>query len=314
LLSDSNMKLILITSPKSNQSRYELNKVGLMLLSVFLLLTPIALGVLSYQTYQYFDNPELNRSIAQTLKSELIRDKETLAQLKEKSDLKLTALTLSLADAHSRLIRLEALGQKLVSIGSLQEDEFNFSSPVAIGGLEDQEQGEAFAKPEFSEEIDKLMLRLDTQEVQIEVLESLLDNELLEKEVFLAGKPVKKGWLSSFYGKRLDPFTGKLARHKGVDFAGNENDEIIAVASGVVTLSGNHSGYGMMVEIDHGQSFKTRYAHNKENKVQVGDIVRKGQTLALMGSTGRSTGPHTHFEVLQHDRAVNPERYIYRED
>lgn len=308
------MKLILITSPKSSQSRYELNNLGLTLLALFLLLTPIALGLFSYQAYQYFDNPVLNRSIAQKLTSQLTRDKQALAQIKEKSDLKLTALTLSLADAHSRLIRLEALGQKMVNNGSLKNDEFDFSSRVAIGGLEDTIEGEVFAKPDFSQEIDELMLRLDAQEVQMKVLESLLNNELLEKEVFLAGRPINKGWMSSFYGKRLDPFTGKLAQHKGVDFAGSENDEIIAVASGVVTWSGNHNGYGLMVEIDHGQSFKTRYAHNKENLVKMGDIVRKGQTLALMGSTGRSTGPHTHFEVLQNDRAVNPERYIYRED
>jgi len=308
------MKIILITTHKSSQSRYELNNLGLSLLVLVIILAPITLGVFSYRTYQYFDNPALNKAIAENWTKQIAHEKETITHLKEKSEIKLKALTLSLADAQSRLIRLEALGQKLVSTGRLKKDEFNFSERVALGGLQDSIEGEAFEKPKFSEEIDRLLLRLDEQEVKIGVLDRLLNNELIEKEVFLAGRPIKKGWMSSFYGKRLDPFTGKLAQHKGVDFAGKENADIIAVASGVVTWSGDRYGYGALVEIDHGQGFKTRYAHNKKNLVKVGDIVRKGQTIALMGSSGRSTGPHTHFEVLKNERAVNPERDVYRED
>lgn len=150
------------------------------------------------------------------------------------------------------------------------------------------------------------------REGQLKAIESLLLNKQLVKERYLAGKPIKKGWLSSYYGYRTDPFTGKRTWHKGVDFAGKEDSEVIAVGSGVVTWSGKRYGYGLMVEVTHGNGYATRYAHNKINLVKMGEVVKKGQTIAKMGSTGRSTGPHVHFEVYRHGKAVDPVRYIYR--
>ena len=102
----------------------------------------------------------------------------------------------------------------------------------------------------------------------------------------------------------------KPANHKGVDFAGKSGAQVVAVADGVVTWSSNRYGYGQMVEINHGNGYSTRYAHNSENLVAVGEEVRKGQTVALMGDTGRATGPNLHFEVLQGGRAVNPVKFI----
>jgi murein DD-endopeptidase MepM/ murein hydrolase activator NlpD len=118
--------------------------------------------------------------------------------------------------------------------------------------------------------------------------------------------------MSSRYGRRTDPFSGKIAWHNGVDFAGKLGSDIIAVASGVVVESGERSGYGDTVMINHSSGFKTRYAHNMKNLVKVGDVVKKGQVIALMGSTGRSTGPHVHFEVYKYDRQVDPAAYINR--
>ena len=124
------------------------------------------------------------------------------------------------------------------------------------------------------------------------------------------GRPVNSGWISSYFGKRTDPFTGKPANHRGVDFAGKMGAEIIAVADGVVTWSSSRYGYGELVEINHGNGYSTRYAHNSENLVAVGDEVRKGQTVALMGETGRATGPNLHFEVLKNGHRVNPVNFI----
>jgi len=120
------------------------------------------------------------------------------------------------------------------------------------------------------------------------------------------------GWLSSNYGNRLDPFTGKRAWHNGVDFAGREGSDIVAVASGVVSWSGERYGYGKMVEVAHGEGVTTRYAHNLENTVKVGDMVRRGEVIALMGNSGRSTGPHVHFEVFKNGRPVDPASYLRR--
>jgi murein DD-endopeptidase MepM/ murein hydrolase activator NlpD len=121
---------------------------------------------------------------------------------------------------------------------------------------------------------------------------------------------VSSGWISSYFGKRTDPFTGKPANHTGMDFAGKLGDEVVAVGDGVVTWSADRYGYGIMVEVNHGNGYFTRYAHNAENLVAVGDEVKKGQAVALMGKTGRATGPNLHFEVLKNGRRVNPVNFI----
>ncbi|MEO8225139.1 MAG: M23 family metallopeptidase [Gammaproteobacteria bacterium] len=127
------------------------------------------------------------------------------------------------------------------------------------------------------------------------------------------GRPVLGGWISSTYGGRIDPFTGQPAVHRGVDFAGLDNSAILAAAPGVVTWSGRQRGYGNLIEIDHGRGWVTRYGHNAFNLVQVGDYVKPGQTIALMGATGRATGTHLHFEVLYRGRPQNPARLIPRD-
>ena len=152
--------------------------------------------------------------------------------------------------------------------------------------------------------------QLDNRESQLDVLEGVIMNQNLKDRVHPQGRPVKSGWLSSYFGKRTDPFTGKPANHLGVDFAGKMGAEIYAVADGVVTWSSTRYGYGMMVEINHGNGFATRYAHNSENLVAVGDEVKKGQLVARMGESGRATGPNLHFEVLQNGSRVNPVKFV----
>jgi len=132
----------------------------------------------------------------------------------------------------------------------------------------------------------------------------------LSEDSTISGRPVEKGWISSGYGMRTDPFNGRKRWHNGVDFAGKAGANVVAVASGVVTWSSKYNNYGNMVEIDHGEGVVTRYAHNQENKVKVGDLVQRGQVIAALGSTGRSTGPHLHFEVYKNGRAVDPSVYI----
>ena len=163
---------------------------------------------------------------------------------------------------------------------------------------------------ELLSEMDSLDDTLHDQEQQLMVLEGLLLNRKLHDRVYPQGRPVRSGWMSSHFGRRTDPFTGKSAWHRGVDFAGRAGTEIVAVADGVVTYSGERSGYGNMVEINHGNGYVTRYAHNVDNLVAVGDAVEQGQSIALMGSTGRATGPNLHFEVRHLGRPVDPVRHI----
>jgi murein DD-endopeptidase MepM/ murein hydrolase activator NlpD len=152
--------------------------------------------------------------------------------------------------------------------------------------------------------------QLNDRESQLRVLESMLMNQNLKDRVYPQGRPVGSGWISSYFGKRTDPFTGKPANHTGIDFAGKFGAEVVSVADGVVTWSADRYGYGMMVEINHGNGYSTRYAHNSENLVAVGDEVKKGQAVARMGDSGRATGPNLHFEVLKGGSRVNPVNFI----
>jgi murein DD-endopeptidase MepM/ murein hydrolase activator NlpD len=168
--------------------------------------------------------------------------------------------------------------------------------------------------PEVLAAMSELDSQLDNREAQLGVLESVILNKNLSDRVYPKGRPVQSGWMSSYFGRRTDPFTGKPANHRGVDFAGKAGAEIVAVADGVVTWSSDRYGFGNLVEINHGNGYSTRYAHNAENLVSVGEEVHKGQTVALMGETGRATGPNLHFEVLKDGQRVNPVTFIRQAD
>jgi murein DD-endopeptidase MepM/ murein hydrolase activator NlpD len=222
------------------------------------------------------------------------------------------ASAVRLAKLQSRIVRLDALGERLTTIVKLDEGEFDFSQPPAVGGPESDDQSAAFSPPDYMTALDRLSDDIESREQQLSVLETLLVDRKTQDDVFLAGRPVSKGWMSSRFGMRNDPFNGQRALHNGVDFAGAEGSNVVTVAAGVVVFAGPRSGYGNMVEINHGGNFSTRYGHHKELLVHVGDIVKKGQVVGLMGSSGRSTGPHVHFEVFKNGRVVDPSSYIHR--
>ncbi|WP_422134512.1 MULTISPECIES: M23 family metallopeptidase [unclassified Endozoicomonas] len=223
------------------------------------------------------------------------------------------ALTIRLAELQGRITRLDAVGERLTIAAKLDDGEFFFDEVPAIGGPEALPSNESiYSMPPLIDAIDQLSEQIDSREQQFDILTSLVSNRTMSNDVFVAGLPVKKGWLSSRFGQRADPFTGKLSWHSGIDMAAVNGSDIIAVAAGVVTWSGDRSGYGLMVEVNHVNGYVTRYAHNYSNEVKVGDIVTRGQVIAKVGSTGRSTGPHVHFEVIRNGKHVDPQRYIYR--
>lgn len=252
--------------------------------------------------------PEVAKNWSRAIKDQ----EEQVVETRQLVENKLGALTLRVAELQARLVRLDALGERLTSMAKLENGEFDFSQPPALGGPELDLMGDSFTPPGFSQIVSELAYQIDDRQHQLETLEALLANRKLENDVFIAGRPIVKGWMSSRFGRRTDPFSGRIAWHAGVDFAGKDGADIVSVAAGVVTWSDERHGYGHMVEINHGNGFKTRYAHCKENLVKVGDVVKKGQIIALMGSTGRSTGPHVHFEVYKNGRAVDPASYIHR--
>lgn len=238
---------------------------------------------------------------------------QKLQPITTSTDPQITALTVKLAELQSHTLRLNALGERLAEEANIPATEFNFDKAPVGGGLFSQSIADGQKSiSEIIAQTQQLESELLNKEKQLKMLESLTLGHHIENTSYLSGRPIKKGWLSSYYGMRKDPFNGRPAMHKGVDFAGTEGGDIIATGAGVVTWSGERYGYGNLIEINHGKGYKTRYGHNKELLVKIGDVVSKGQQIAIMGSTGRSTGPHVHYEILKNDRQVDPARYVYR--
>ena len=225
---------------------------------------------------------------------------------------RLDALTSRVGQMNAHVIRLDALGRRLTEMANLDKGEFNFDSEPAVGGPEGLVESATIAAPELTAMVVDLTNQIRDRERQLSVLESMISTRNMSRQVVPDGRPVLQGWISSHFGRRADPFTGRTAYHQGVDFAGPAGSQVVAVASGVVTYSKDRFGYGRTVEINHGNGYVTRYGHNQKALVQVGETVQKGQPIALMGSTGRSTGPHLHFEVLKQGRAVDPMTFVRR--
>ncbi len=242
---------------------------------------------------------------------EMAMQRSEILEARRVAEENLNALTLRLGQMQAHVIRLDALGQRLTQMAGLDKGEFNFDNPPAQGGPESSNELASIEVPDFLAQIETVTRQLEDREQQLDVLETMLMNRNLQAEVLPTGRPIKKGWLSSKYGMRTDPFSGKQEFHKGVDLAGKEGSDVISVAAGVVTWAGKRYGYGNMIEVNHGKGYVTRYGHNKEIAVKVGETVKKGQTIGLMGSTGRSTGPHVHFEVWRNGKIVNPTKYLY---
>jgi murein DD-endopeptidase MepM/ murein hydrolase activator NlpD len=244
------------------------------------------------------------------LEDELAAQRGELAAVEVEARQNLDALAVRLGRLNAHIIRLDALGRRLVTMADLGEGEFDFSDEPPQGGPEADLPGLSVESRELSAMLDELALKIDDRAAQLSVLDRVMSRREIYDEQQPEGRPIRSGWLSSYYGKRSDPFTGKQQFHHGVDFAGTAGSEVLSVAGGVVTYAGERHGYGNMVEVNHGNGLITRYGHAEETLVGVGETVAKGQAVALMGSTGRSTGPHVHFEVLKNGRKVNPLKYV----
>ena len=310
------MKIILISNKIDKVRTLSLNSWAKCALSVLLLGIPVTAGTMlgikiaDGRWELLFDN-----SIAQ-MQNEIVLQREDVDAGRQQLDNSLSGMTLKLAKMRSRLVRLDALGEQLTQIASLEDGEFDFSSTPGLGGPIQAPLIEIANQAEIQEKVSTMFAKLDesisSRESQLQILQSMLSDKKLKSERMVAGRPIKKGWLSSEYGMRIDPFHGKQQWHAGIDFAGRDGDDVIAVASGIVTWSGDRNGYGQMVEISHSDGYITRYAHNQENVANLGAIVQKGDVIAQMGSSGRSTGPHVHFEVFKNGRTVDPASYIHR--
>lgn len=253
--------------------------------------------------------PSAVRDELSAARAELGAQRAEVGRLNETVERDMNALALRIGKLQAEAMRLNALGDRLAKVGQLDDGEFDFRAEPAMGGPEVGAQLKLDAS-DVERAVGDLETQLARQAEQLNMLEALLMDRELDQSLLPAGLPVRSGYASSGFGYRTDPFTGKPDFHPGVDFNGVRGADVLAVAGGVVSFVGRKPGYGNVVEIDHGNGYLTRYAHNDRNTIEEGTAVRAGDVIAKMGSTGRSTGVHVHFEVWQKGKLVNPSQYV----
>ncbi|MDG1255299.1 MAG: M23 family metallopeptidase [Glaciecola sp.] len=268
-----------------------------------LVLTTVLVLISSRSTHSVDENIQR----VQLVKQGLLAQQEIVFTLQQESQLEVQSLVNELAKIEHKLM---LLSMQQVQLAKNTNQQLNFFD-VQV------EPNNIIEIPEQSLNIQSKLTNLNDKLVQqinqLDALEKILNHTHIDEEQYVAGRPINKGWLSSYYGMRDDPFTQTPAMHKGIDFAGTEGDEVIATAAGIVTWSGERYGYGNLIEIDHGNGLVTRYGHNKELIVSVGEVVVKGQEIALIGNTGRSTGAHVHYEIIKNGTQIDPLPYVYRQ-
>jgi len=240
------------------------------------------------------------------MQADLAKQRAELKAAREEAQREINAVSARVGELQAQANRLNALGERLTRDGKLSDGEFDFEHEPGMGGAEESEDIPA---ADLIKNLDELQKKFDSSGKQLGVLESMMYNQQLQLAAIPNGRP-SQGYITSGFGTRSDPFTGGRAHHLGIDFSAHTGDPVLAAAGGVVSFAGVKNGYGNVVEVDHGNGYSTLYGHNSRLIVRVGDIVRAGQQLAKAGSTGRSTGPHVHFEVHVNGRPVNPRPFL----
>jgi len=305
------MELIVLTQRRRSQRALHFGTITLVLLIVAVL--GIAVGSFwlgqQYQELVAVDDPR-PELYAAAMREEISHQRSTIDGALSGARRDLDALALQLSELQARAIRIDALGLRLAELAGLDVDEFSFGKPPARGGAEPSGEGAPNQVVDFVSALEELGRTLESRTQELAVLEASLLSGRLEKQTHLSGVPALSGWISSMFGRRNDPMTGVRGFHYGVDFAGKRGSAITAVAAGIVAFTGTRTSLGRVVEIDHGNGYRTRYAHNLRNLVKLGQRVDKGQIVAKLGSSGRSTGNHVHFEVLKNGKHLNPITFI----
>jgi len=305
------MKIILIRGVEGRSSAISVSAWARVAISCCLLGLPMGVGFWIGSEFgenesHFFDQ------VAEALEADLAEQQQQVFATREEAEQRLQAMTLRIAQMQAKLSRLEALGELLTTKADLDDGEFDFSSAPALGGPEDGSYSRVSSESETLSMLDELGFKLEDRALQLDMMAELIQDRHITRQNSPSGLPAASGWISSRFGMRADPFNGQQAWHNGVDIAGKLGTDVLSVAAGVVTFADERYGYGKLVEITHENGYVTRYGHNADIHVELGEIVKKGQALSAMGSTGRSTGPHIHFEVYKNGRPVDPASYIRR--
>jgi len=256
-------------------------------------------------TLRYADHirvPALQRLVLAAQEAEAERGRTFVQQ-------NLNAMAVKLGEMQAQITRLDALGERLSTTAGIRE--FRFSEAPGLGGASPTLlPPQNLSLAEFSDKLSLLARQVETRNDMMGVLEAQLFEQAVKKKLTPTLTPVSAPFNASGFGRRIDPFTGQWAMHEGIDFLADVGTPVIAAAGGIVQFSGFHPQYGYMIDLDHGNDLVTRYAHLSKLFVKEGDVVQRAKRIALSGNTGRSTGPHLHFEVRFRGAPQNPSRFL----
>jgi murein DD-endopeptidase MepM/ murein hydrolase activator NlpD len=279
--------------------------LGTALLALMVMLA--ATATLYWLTLRYAAQvrlPVLQELVAAAQRAEAERERTFVQQ-------NINSMATKLGEMQAQLTRLDALGERLSALAGIRPQELRISEAPGLGGAAPtQLPPQNLSLGEFSEKLLVLARQVESRNDMLGVLEAQLFEQAVKKKMIPTMMPVKASYNPSGFGKRIDPFTGQWAMHDGIDFISDHGSPIVAAAGGVVVFSGFHPQYGYMIDIDHGNDLVTRYAHCSKLLVREGDLVQRGRKIAEVGSTGRSTGPHLHFEVRFRGAPQNPAKFL----
>ena len=307
------MNIILISNAKNRSFKIVLKPLALYLLFAIFL---VSSGLFFYSGYYHAQNNSLEIINSVRIQTKSIWEEEinqqqlTLVGLKTNTEKSLDAMAGRLSMLQGYIMRLDALGSRLATMANLDDMEFGVENPPGLGGPSQKMGDSQVHISDLLNTFEELEYVLKDRSEKLTAMESMLINRTLQEQTSPEGEPSLGGYLSSLFGYRTDPMSGKKEFHEGLDFAGKPGTPVVAVAAGIVTWSGVRYGYGNMIEISHGNGYITRYAHNNKNLVTIGEKVERGEVIATIGNTGRSTGTHVHFEVIYYGKHVNPRKYL----
>lgn len=274
-----------------------------------ILVIGLSTGLLSYVTVKSVFNsglPFVAEFVSDKIKSVTMassRDNDRVAKAN------IDALAVKLGQMQAQLTRLDALGERVATMTGVKVQDLNAMKVPGRGGAIDT-NSRSLTPAELENEIASVAARIEQRTDQLQFVESEFVSKTVRAKLLPNSMPLPDSFMGSGFGSRIDPFTGRASRHEGIDFSAPPGSPIHSAAGGVVVAAEMHPTYGNMVDIDHGNKLITRYAHAQKLLVKQGDIVKQGQIIAEVGSTGRSTGPHLHFEVRIDSEAVDPRRYL----
>lgn len=305
-------KLTILKHEKTGIKQYPLSDTKIKskliaVVAVFCLLVFAAGGLVGSLAFSSSNSEQRQIQELQALVE--LRQQE-LMQHKNSVQNDIDSMTLQIGKLMAQSTRLNALGDRLTEVADINQEEFNLSSAPGIGGADFEPTGDINTPQSLYESLFTLEDTFSKQQENLNILAQLLNEQTVDQNATPHLLPLQKGWVSSYYGKRIDPFTGQQASHSGMDYSGAYDSEIVAAADGVVVWAGSRGSYGNMVEIDHGNGFMTRYAHAESLNVELGQKVTAGEIIAIMGKSGRATSEHLHFEVLKNGHKVNPLPFI----